>query len=269
MPTIAVFQPDPRARARLSDVLTGDYDLRPVETWAELSRVVITGRVSACIVDIYGPGRTVPPDRLGRLRKRQPDLAIVVYSDFSRNRLDPFKLGRYGIDAVIDARDDDPSAIRDALARSHASATAGAVATNLQGRLPTLLIEALRWAVENARERPSAADLARDLGMSPARLARQLRSLAAPPARVLLVWGRLLRAARLLEWGSTVESAAHESGYASGSALHRAFRLRVGFPPGDVSERGGLIRATNALLESPEINRLRENPTGRTLAASG
>ena len=268
MPTIAVFQPDSRARARLSDVLTGDYDLRPVKTWAELSRVLITERISACVVDIYAPGRTVPPDRLGRLRKRRPDLAIVVYSDFSRNRLDPFKLGRYGIDAVIDAGEDDPSAIRDALARSHASATAGAVASNLQSRLPALLIEALRWAVENARERPSAADLARDLGMSPARLARQLRSLAAPPARILLVWGRLLRAARLLEWGRTVESAAHESGYANGSALHRAFRLRVGFPPGDVSNHGGLTVALDALLESPEINRLRESPTTSALSAS-
>ena len=268
MPTIAIFQPDSRAGARLRDVLTGDYDLRLVETWAELSRVVVNEPISACIVDMYGLGRTVPPERLGRLRKRRPDLAIVVYSDFSKNRLDPFELGKYGIDAVIDAGDDDPVEIRDALTRSHASATAGSVANDLQGHLPTLLVDALRWGVENAIERPVAADLARDLGMSVHQLARQLRSLNAPCARVLLVWGRILHAARLLEWGRTVESAAHQSGYANGSALQRAFRLRVGFPPGHVSDRGGLAPILDALLKSPEIRRLGEDQPVRTRAAS-
>lgn len=256
MATIAVFQPDSRARARLNDVLAGDYDLRPVDTWAQLSRVILTGRLSACIVDIYAPGRTVPPDKLGRLRKRRPDLAIIVYSDFSRNLRDPFELGAYGIDALIDAGEDDPGAIRDALARSLASATAAAVATELEGRLPTLLVETLRRAVENAYERPSAADLARDLGMSAESLARQLRSLNAAPTRVMLVWGRLLHAARLLEWDRTIESTAHESGYANGSALHRAFRRRVGFPPGDVSSGDGLAPALNAMLESAEFKRI-------------
>ena len=89
-PTIAVFQPDSTASARLRDALSPDYDLQAVGTWSELSRVVRTARISACIVDIYGPGRTISPDRVGQLRKRHPDLAIVVYSDFSKNRLDPF-----------------------------------------------------------------------------------------------------------------------------------------------------------------------------------
>ena len=224
MPTIAIFQPDSRASARLRDVLTGDYELRLVDTWAELSSVLVTTQVSACIVDIYAPGMAVPPDRLGRLRKRRPDMAIVVYSDFSRNPLDPFEPGKHGIDAVIDAGDDNPDTIRDALTRSHASVH---------------------------------------------RLARQLRSMDAPPARVILVWGRLLHAARLLQWNRTAESVAHESGYASASALGRAFRFRVGFPPGDVSDRGSLTPILGALLESPELRRLRENQSVRTRAASG
>lgn len=255
--TIVVLQPDSRAHARLSNALAGDHELRPVDTWAELLRVVLTARISACIVDIYGPGRTISPDRLGRLRRRRPDLAIVVYSDFSRRRLDPFELGKCGIDAVIDARADDPGVIRDAVARSYASATAGSVATDLEGHLPDLIIEALRWAVENAGAKASAGTLARNLGMSYGHLARQLRSLEAPPVRVLALWGRLLRAAQLLDGGRTVESTALELGYASGSGLHRAFHRRVGFPPGDVSNRGGLTPVVNALLESPEIKRLR------------
>lgn len=256
-PTIAILQPDSTATARLRDALSADYDLQVVGTWAELSRMVRTARVSACIVDIYGPGRTIPPDRLGRLRKRQPDLAIVVYADFSENRLDPFELGRRGVHAVIDAEDDDPGTIRDAVSRSYASATAGAVAHDLAGRLPDLLVDALQWAVENASGKPQAGDLAPALGMSHAELARELRSLDAPPARVLLVWGRLLHAARLLDWGKTIESSALESGYASGSGLHRAFSRRVGFPPGDVPDRGGLTPTLRALLVSARIKGLR------------
>ncbi len=256
--TIVVFQPDSRARARLSDALARDFDLRSVDTWTEFFRVALTELVTACIVDIYGPGRSIPPARLGRLRQRRPDLAIVVYSDFSRNRLDPFELGRHGIDAVIDAGDDDPRVIRDAVARSLGSATAGAVANDLEGRLPTLQVEALRWAVENADRRPSAETLALDMGMSRAVLARKLRSLEAPPARKLLLWGRLLHAARRLDRGGTVEATALELGYASGSGLHRAFRRSVGFPPGDVPVRGGLDSVLNQLLESAEAKRLRE-----------
>ena len=255
--TILVLQPDARARARLSDALAGDHDLRPVETWAELLRALFTAPISACIVDIYGPGRTISPERIGRLRLRRPDLAIVVYSDFSRNRLDPFKLGMRGIDAVIDAGDDDPDVIREAVARSCASARARSLATDLEGHLPALLVEALRWAVENASARSSAGALARELGMSQGRLARQLRSLEAPPARALLLWGRLLHAAHLLDDGRTVESTALALGYASGSGLHRAFHRRLGFPPGDVSVRGGLGPVVDALLESAEIKHLR------------
>ena len=255
-PTIAVFQPDSTASARLRDALSADYELQEVSTWAELSRKVRTARVSACIVDIYGPGRTVHSDRVARLRRRRPHLAIVVYSDFSRNRPDAFDLGRLGVDAIIDAEDDDPATIRHAVSRSHASATAAAVASGLAGRVPDLMVEALKWAVENAGGKPGAEDLAPALGMSRTELARELGSLEAPPARVLLVWGRLLRAARLLDWGKTVEATAHESGYASGSSLHRAFSRRVGFPPGDVSDRGGLTPTLTALLESADVKAL-------------
>ncbi len=256
--TIVVFQPDSTARARLSDALARDHELQPVDTWADFSRIALNDHTSACIVDIYGPGRTISPGRLGQLRLRRPDLAIVVYSDFSRNRLDPFELGRYGIDAVIDAGDDDPGMIRGAVARSLASAAAGSVAADLEGHLPALLVEALRWAVEHASGKPSAGALARDMGMSPAHLTRKLRSLEGPPARVLLLWGRLLHAAQLLHRGWTIESTAHELGYASASGLHRAFHRRVGFPPGDLPVRGGLSSVVTVLLESAEIKKLRE-----------
>jgi len=256
-PTIAVFQPDSTASARLRDALSPDYDLQAVGTWSELSRVVRTARISACIVDIYGPGRTISPDRVGQLRKRHPDLAIVVYSDFSKNRLDPFELGRRGVDAVIDAGADDPTTIRDAVSRSYASATAGAVANHLAGRVPDLLVAAVQWAVESAGGKPRAGDLAAALGMSRAEMARKLGCLGAPPARVLLVWGRLLYAARLLDWGKSIESSAHQSGYASGSGLHRAFSRRVGFPPGEVPDRGRLTPTLSALLASARINGFR------------
>ena len=222
---IVVFQPDSKARARLSDALARDHELQPVDTWADFSRIALNAQTSACIVDVYGPGRTISPGRLGQLRLRRPDLAIVVYSDFSRNRLDPFELGRYGIDAVIEAGDDDPGMIRGAVARSLASATAGSVAADLEGHLPALLVEVLRWAVEHASGKPSAGALARDMGMSPAHLTRKLRSRDGPPARVLLLWGRLLHAAQLLHRGRTVESTAHELGYA------RCLRTSPGVSP--------------------------------------
>jgi AraC-like DNA-binding protein len=96
--------------------------------------------------------------------------------------------------------------------------------------------------------------------MSRATLARQLRSLEAPPARVLLLWGRLLHAAGLLDRGRTIEAAALGSGYASGSGLHRAFQRHVGLPPSDAPVRGSVALVLDALLESAEIRQFRSRP---------
>lgn len=241
---LVTLQPDPLARARLNDALGSVHELRNVGTWTRLWNMVGSAPISACIVDIYAPDSDIRPSRLGRLRQQRPDLAIVVYSDFSGRELDLFELGRHQINAIMQVGvDDSPNSIRSTLDRSLASSAASVVGEALQSSLPAWAAAAIQWSMENSVDRPKVAALAGGMGMSENQLAKELRRHGLPPARTLLVWGRLFQAARLLDvGGQTVEGVAFALGYTSSSALRRAFRLHVGCSPSAVSREGGIAR---------------------------
>ena len=254
MLTLAVLQPDPHATARLADALGSKYELRSYRTWARLWSDAPKAPWSGCIIDIYPPTGAVSPSKLGRLRRRRPDLAIVVYSDFTDRELDLFEVGRQQIDAVILAGlEDSAPAIRATVSRSLASAAAGAVETALEGRLAALGVAVVRWSMEHSFERPSVDELAESMGLSRSKLARELSRHGLPSPRALLLWGRLFQAARLLQGDTaTVEGVAHALGYSTSSALRRAFQQYVGCPPGAISTRGGVTRVLQSFFESQE-----------------
>lgn len=249
---IAILQPDPRAAARLADALTPTYELRSYRTWEQLYGDAPKAPWAGCIIDIYPPDDAVPPWKLGALRQARPDLAIVVYSDFTDRRHDLFEVGRHKIDAVILAGvEDSPKAIQTTLGRSLCSAAAGAVEAALEGHLAALGVAVVRWAMEHSFERPTVDELARSMGMSRSQLARELNRKGLPSPRALLLWGRLLQAARLLQGGdTTVEGVAHRLGYSTSSALHRAFHQYVGWPPGAISSRGGMAGVLQSFIDS-------------------
>ena len=249
---LAILQPDPRAAARLADALRSTYELRSYRSWGKLYSDAPRAPWAGCIVDIYPPEGPVPPTQLGALRRIRPDIAIVVYSDFSEREPDLFEVGQQQINAVIlPGLEDSPSAIQATVNRSLASATAGVIETALEGRLAALGIAVVRWSMEHSFERPGVDDLAEGMGMSRGQLARELSRSGLPPPRALLLWGRLFQAARLLQAGTTtVEGAAHALGYSTSSALHRAFHQYVGWPPGAISTRGGVAGVLQSFIES-------------------
>ena len=249
---LVMLQPDQLARARLNDALGSVHELRNVGTWTRLWNMVASASISACIIDIYPPNGDIRPSQLGRLRQQRPELAIVVYSDFSGRELDLFDLGRHQINAIMQVGlDDSPNAIRSTLDRSLASSAASVVGGALEGSVPAWAVAAIQWSMENSVDRPRVAALARGMGMSQDQLAKELKLHGLPPARTLLLWGRLFQAARLLHvGGQTVEEVAFALGYASSSALRRAFRFHLGCSPSAVSRRGGVARVLESFLTS-------------------
>jgi len=249
---IAILQPDPRAAARLADALRSTYELRSYRSWSKLYSDAPKAPWAGCIIDIYPPEGPVPPVQLGALRRKRPDLAIVVYSDFADREPDLFEVGRQQVDAVIlPGLEDSPSAIQATIRRSLASAAAGVVESALEGRLAALGIAVVRWSMEHSFDRPCVDELAQSMGLSRSQLARELSRSGLPSPRVLLLWGRLFQAARLLQGGTTtVEGAAHALGYSTSSALHRAFHHYVGWPPGAISTRGGLEGVLQSFIDS-------------------
>ena len=253
---LSILQPDPRAAARLADALTPEYDLRSYDTWEKLFNAATKASWAGCIIDIYPPDGPVLSSQLAQLREKRPDLAIVVYSDFTDREADLFEVGRQQIDAVILAGvEDSPQAIRTTVSGSLASVAALAVEAALEGRLAPLGVAVVRWSMEHAFERPGVDELAQSMGMSRSQLARELSRSGLPAARALLLWGRLLQAARLLQGGTTtVEGVAHALGYSTSSALHRAFQQHVGCLPGGISTGGGVTRVLKAFLDSREMS---------------
>ncbi|MGD2070757.1 MAG: AraC family transcriptional regulator [Gemmatimonadota bacterium] len=271
MPALAVLQHDATARARVRAALSDSYELLDAEHWDALWEIVHTRRIAGCVVDIYHPFRPVPVPQLVRLRRRKPPVAIVVYSDFHGRERDLFELGRHEIDGVVLAGSGDaPRTIRQTVDHALATAVASRVNWALAGRLPQVALEALRWSVENAHDAPGVPELADALGQTPRGLARELRYHDLPTPRRMLLWGRLFRAAHMLESADrTVERVAFALGYASGTALARAFRRVLGEPPSEVLRKGGTAWVLEAFHGARKGGRPRPRRAGLRLWSGG
>lgn len=204
------------------------------------------------MVDPYNSFDPVSFPRIQDFRHRFPGLALVVYGDFTGREIDLYRLGRIGADGVLLAeRDDSPHRLRTGVERALAAFLAKQVAGELDGAVPEIGIRCIRWAVEHADADPQVRDLARAVRSSPRTLSRALRAHRLPPPRHLLLWGRLLRGARLLESSdATVEEVAFRLGYSTAASLGRAFREQVGCAPSELEEGEGVDRVLTAFLES-------------------
>lgn len=254
MALLALFQPDPYARARLADALGEDHELLLPSTWGELDRAAALRRPRGCVVDPYNSFDPVPLPEIEDFRHRFPELALIVYGEFSGRELDLYRLGRLGADGVLLAeRDDSARRLREGVESALSACLGRQVSRALQNAVPPVGVRCIRWAVEHAEADPQVSDLARAVRSSPRTLSRTLRARGLPPPRHLLLWGRLLQGARLLESsGATVEEVAFRLGYATGASLGRAFREQVGCAPSELGDGRGVNRVLEAFLDSVE-----------------
>ena len=248
MAVVALMLPDAAASARFGSALDDRDRVILAPAWRDLLRLVMRRPVDVCVLDPYDPFRPISYCQLQRFRRKHPDLAIIIYSDFHGRESELFDLGRLHIDGVVQATGlERRAAIRDTVDRALARAVAARVTRALEGRLPPFALEALGWAVEHAEDAPRVGHLCAATGTSPKALGRRLRDQDLPSPRQLLVWGRVLQATRILEsTGVTVDGAAFRVGYSTGGALRRAFKRLTGLPPLEVMGAGGV----SAVLES-------------------
>lgn len=196
----------------------------------------------ACVLDISDSHSLAPLTRLRELRKHQPTVALVVASDFRGREIDLYRLGRLNVDGVLRLEDlPGGREIRAVLEEAMAVAVANLVVSGPGRGLPPVAQEALRWAIEHAESSPQVSHLAAALTLKPRALLRELKAVNVVPPRVLLLWGRLIRASHLLARSQeTVESTAFRLGYATGATLRKALKRHVGCSPTTLARRGGL-----------------------------
>lgn len=257
MAHLVVMHPDLRGEARLFEALSAQHRCTVVSGWPELESLLEREDTDGCVVDADTPSRSEALAAIRSIRRRHPDLALVVHAELHGADPELVRLGGMGVDAVLQARKPPwASGIRRAAEGALASARARQAARILEGELPQPAREALAWAVEHACREPTVRRMAAGLGHTPRSLGGALRETGlTSPARVLL-WGRLIHAgAFLARDGRTVEDTALHLGYATAGALSRAMRREVGSPPTEVARQGGLPFVVRRLFPQEEASR--------------
>jgi AraC-like DNA-binding protein len=217
-----------------------------------LTRLCESRPVHLAVLDLYAGNPNLPPslERVRVLKRRFPRVGLIAYvSSATAKPRDMFDAGRFGLDALIVADvDDAPGAllahVEKAEARSVASVVLPAVA-DLRG----LVRDAVLASVTRAHEGLTADGLARLLVVPRRSLIRQLSDAGFPAPQQLLIWGRLILAAHLLEDEQrSANGVAPMLDFPSGSAFRNACRRYLGATPGTIRDRGGAAYVIATLM---------------------
>ncbi len=239
----AAFTRDVEVQASLRAALAGSHALAYASSWDRLVYLVRERPATCAVLDQQAlPDIPGPDGALIELRRSFPSVVQVVVSS---SRADPytlFRLGRAGIDNLSLVRlDGVQPGIAGVVGRALASGTHSLVARSVTPYLPAREARTLKLAFEGAQRGWSTVDLARQAGVTRPHLSVRLRVAGLPSAGHLLVWARLLLAARWLEDpGRTAESVSRQLDYSSGAAFRRTLRNYVGATPTEVRDGGGL-----------------------------
>ena len=247
---LAVFQPDQRTAARLTEALIGEHRIAHPKSWAALERLLATVAADGCIIDADHPSRREALKHIRRIRNAHPGLAIVAVADLEAGDAWAFRLGENGVDGLLPSFGEaGVRTTRSTLSAALDVARAGQIASALHGRFDPAVIHAVVWSFEHGRLRPTVGHFASAMNMSLRSLRRMLRGAGLPHPHRLLLWGRLLHAAaRLVRDRCTVEEAAYALRYSTGQALARAMKRETGMTPGEVVRRGGLAAVLAVLF---------------------
>ncbi|HKG91742.1 MAG TPA: helix-turn-helix domain-containing protein [Gemmatimonadaceae bacterium] len=223
------------------------------EDWIALTRTCEREPVHLVVFDLYADGRA-DFERVRQVKLRAPSATFLAYIAYSQERArDVFDAGRLGIDGLVVAdQDDTPGALLSLIERAEARGIAGMFEKEFEralGRVRPTVRDAALVAVTRAHERMTPDGLARVLATSRRRLAQRLSNAGFPPPHRLLVWGRLIVAAHLLEDAQrTADGVARVLQFPSGSAFRNTCQRYVHATPQQIRARGGAQYIIRALL---------------------
>jgi AraC-like DNA-binding protein len=252
-------------RERLLRATPDTHRLRPVGSWAELSRALDRAPATAlAVVDPYHgvPGRTAPSPELYALLRDLPSATVVAAVEMTVPEWEHLRwLGAWGVAQII-ALDEEVTvpALRERLralrGRLLHATLQRHLPHSLDGRARTVILH----AAEVASNGGGAEQLCASLHVSLRTLLRWCVAAELPAPRRLLAWMRLVLASALLDDpGRTVLGVALACGYYSDNTLRRAFRDFLGTSPTRMRKGGALPLAMRSFLT--EIHRLPEPDT--------
>jgi AraC-like DNA-binding protein len=199
--------------------LGGTHEVVVRSSWHALNEVLVGESVDGCVVDADHPSRNEAHAEIEALREKYPRLAIIAYADVGGG-LEYYDLGELGVVGVLLAGRVEADEVRNLVDQAMAANSAIRIALELEGRFGAVGSRAIAWAVEHARSEPSVEQFAAAMGRTQHGLVSALHRGGLPSPRILLLWGRLLRAGTYLGRDRcTVEETAFLLGYSTASSL--------------------------------------------------
>lgn len=251
MAFVTVLSRDPVLRTRLRQgdgVVAGASARSP----GRLLRLVRERPVTAVVVDSDVFDETWAPESVLReMTLRFPSVGAVFVARPGISPVSLWQLGRAGIRGLQVLKSEE---LAHGLARSlRRAARNGTRAHTLRALGPELdgwSRSFIGTTLDAALLGWNADQLAAHVGWTRAHLGVRLRERSLPSPGRLLLWARMLHAARWLpERGRTAESVSRQLDYANGATFRRALRSTLGCTPTGLIDRGGFGAALGAFLD--------------------
>jgi len=253
MALLTLLTRDPKVRLALRSPLFSVHSVAATRSWERLRWLVRERPTTAVILDSAAlPPRLAEDAAVGELRRRYPSVGVLLIVRRGADPVSLFRLGRAGLRNLIllpaDALDGDfARAVGSVLSGSTASLVTRAVSPHVPSRESA----AIRLALEAVQRGWSTEELAARLGLTRPHLSVRLKDAGLPSAGHLLIWAKMLHAARWLsDPDRSAESVSRQLEYSSGAAFRRALRTYVGATPTGVKEDGGLRMVLQRFLDA-------------------
>ncbi len=242
----------PARLARLRSAARDSHTIIACDDWEQLFSTCDAQFVHAAVLDLETAANP-NFDSIRRFKRLNPQIALIAYTSYSPETIHHiFDAGRYGFEALVIADlDDGPSVFSRAIAKASARGVAGMVKSGLPPAADPMASDALLIAITRAHERLTPAALARGLGVGGRRLSRALATSGYPPAHKLIMWARLIVAAKLMDGtGHSTDRIALTLSFPSGSAFRNNCRRYLAAKPSEIRARGGANLVFSLLRDS-------------------
>ena len=231
----------PGRLARLRAAARDSHTIVACDSWEQMFSTSDRLLVHAAVLDLES---AVTPtfDAIRRFKRLNPGVALIAYTTYSLESVHHiFDAGRYGFEALVIAdMDDGPSAFSRAIERASARGVASLVKSGLAPASDPVAADALLTAITRAHERLTPAVLAREMGIGARRLSRALSASGYPSANKVIMWGRLIVAAALMDGTRhSTDRIALTLSFPSGSAFRNNCRRYLAVTPSQIRAGGG------------------------------
>lgn len=241
MSLVAALIPAPHRLQRLHAAVRDGHTIITCDSMPEVLAVCTRDPIHVAVLDLDAAG--APSfDLVRELRRDAPRVALVAYVALTPERVRHiFDAGRYGFDELVVADvDDTPGRFARAIEKAGARGVGSLVRALLPPALDPIARDAVLISITRAHEAPTPPALARILGVPLHTVRRSLAAAGFPAPHRLVVWGRLVVAAALLdETRRSADRIALALRFPSGSAFRNCCRRYLDATPTDIRARGG------------------------------